>query len=242
MLAYELLNDMFRQHEFEIAAMNTPPPKVSKHDVDQFCKSCLILRSIYRHYQILFEEGGDLRHELQQSIAPTFFGDINHVLIQHLILTICKITDPEDSCGHKNLTVEFLINNADFSTAPNELDELKQLAKSMHAFRKRIEPARNKLIGHLDRRSVWEGKSLGGAEKSEWNQFWLDLQDFLQILHKRYIDSNGHFYLNTVDNPSDADMLVKALKQSTYFHTLSKDRRFTQQCADVAFNSKYSKA
>ena len=233
---------MFRQHEFDIAAVNTPPPIVSKHDVDQFSNSCVILRPIYRHYQILFEEGGDLRRELQQSIAPTFFGDLNHLLIQHLILSICKITDREDSGGHKNLTVEFLINNADFSTAPNELDELKQLAKSMHAFRKRIEPARKKLIGHLDRRSVWEGKSLSGAGKSDWNQFWLDLQDFLQILHKHYIDSNGHFYLNAVGYLSDADMLVKALKESTYFHTLLEDRRLTQQCADVAFNSKYSKA
>jgi hypothetical protein len=221
--------------------VNTPPPNVSKDDVDTFCNFCVFLRSIFRHSQILFEEGGNLRRELLQSVAPTFFGDMNHLLIEHLILKICKITDQE-SFGHKNLTVKFLINNADFSTAPSELDRLKQLADSMHAFRAKIVPARNKLIGHLDRHSVLEGKALGGAEKSEWNQFWLDLQEFLHILHKHYIDSNGHFYLNGVGYLSDADTLVKALKESTYFRALLEDTRFTQRCADAAFNSKYHEA
>jgi AbiU2 len=215
-------------------------PNVSKDDVEAFCNFCVFLRSIFRHSQILFEEGGNLRRELLQSVAPTFFNDINHLLIEHLILQICKITDPEESFGRKNLTVKFLINNADFSTAPSELDTLKQLADSMHTFRAKIVPARNKLIGHLDRHSVLE--ALGGAEKSEWNQFWHDLQDFLYIFHKHYVDPRGGFYLNGVSYLSDADSLVKALKESTYFHTLLDDKTLTKKSGDVAFASKYFEA
>ena len=70
-------------------------------------------------------------------------------------------------------------------------------------------------------------------------QFWLDLQDFLHILHKHYIDAGGHFYLNGVGYLSDAESLVKALKESTYFHGLMSDREITQKCANVAFGSKY---
>jgi hypothetical protein len=226
----------------EAAPVNTPPPNVSKDDVEAFCNFCVFLRSIFRHSQVLFEEGGDLRRELLQSVSHTFFNDMNHLLIEHLILMICKITDREETFRHKNLTVEFLINNADFSTAPSELDTLKQLADSMHTFRAKIVPARNKLIGHLDRLSVLEGKALGGVDTSEWNQFWLDLQDFLYIFHKHYIDPRGGFYLNGVGYLSDADSLVKALKESTYFRALLEDARLTQRCADVAFNSKYHEA
>jgi hypothetical protein len=135
--------------------------------------------------------------------------------------------------------VKFLINNSDFSTAPGELNKLKQLGDGMRAFRAKLVSARNRFVGHLDRHSVHDGKALGGTDKSEWDQFWLDLQDFLHIVHKHYIDPGGHFYLNGVGYLSDADSLVKALKESTYFHTLLSDRAITRKCADVAFGSKY---
>ena len=133
--------------------------------------------------------------------------------------------DPEESFGRKNLTVTFLVNNSDFSTAPGELERLKGLSDSMHAFRAKIVPARNRLIRHLDRHSVLDGKALGGADKDKWVQFWLDLQDLLHIMDKHYIDPAGHFYLNGVGYLSDADSLIKSLKESTYFHKLLHTER-----------------
>jgi transcriptional regulator with XRE-family HTH domain len=211
---------------------------VSKDDVESFCNFCVSLRSIWRHHQILFE-GTDLKRDLLQRIAPTFFGDINGLLIEHIILKICQITDPEESVGRKNLTIKFLMKNSDFSAVPGEYSKLKRLGDSMHAFRTKIVPARNRLIGHLDRESVLLGQPLGDAEPIVWNQFWLDLQDFLYIMHKHYVDSNGHFYLNGVGYLSDADALVKALKESTYFHALLDDKETMKKSGEVAFNSKF---
>jgi transcriptional regulator with XRE-family HTH domain len=239
--------------EFELmkAAPSTPvvnstgaaiTSDVSKADVEAFCNFCVLLRSTFRHYQIIFEEGADLRRELLQGIAHTFFGDLNLMLIEHMILQICKITDPEETAGHKNLTVTFLLNNCDLPAASAELTKLRKLSDSMHGFRAKIIPARNKLIGHLDRHSVLDGKSLGEADKKLWTQFWLDLQDFLNILHKRYVDPQGVFRWKDIAQLSDAERLVKALKESTYFQTLLADKTLTSKCADVAFGSKYSQA
>jgi AbiU2 len=139
---------------------------------------------------------------------PIFFHDIHYLLQRNLVLVICNITDPAGTGDHTNLTVEFLIKYSDFSSAPNTSDKLKELDESMRAFRKKI--ARNKLIAHLDRESVQLGQPLGGAPQEDWLQFWLDLQDFLYIMHKRYVDPNSHFYLNAIAQ-SDAEMLVEAL-------------------------------
>jgi len=98
------------------------------------------------------------------------------------------------------------------------------------------------LIGHLDLESVRLDQKLGAAEPDEWNQFWLDLQDFLQIMHKHYIDPGGHFYLNAVCYLSDADNLVQALKESTYFRALLDNKETTKKSAEVAFNSKFYEA
>lgn len=218
--------------------MTANAPNVTAADVEAFSSACVSLRAFGRHFQIIFE-GSDLKRELLQSISPTFFKDLNILLIEHLILQICKITDPEETMGRKNLTIKFLLQNSDFSSTPGDLDNLKCLSESMHNFRTKILPARHKLIGHLDRESVLLGQSLGGADQSDWHQFWLDLQDFLQIIHKRYVDPSGHFYLNGIGYISDADSLIKALKESTYFHVLLEDKTLTRKVADTAFSSKY---
>jgi hypothetical protein len=221
--------------------VNTTSPDISTKDVDAFCNFCTHLRAVYRHFQILFEET-TTRRELLAEVADTFFYDLNQILFGHLILQICMITDPEQSGGSKNLTIAFLVNNSDFSTNPDKVNELKQLNDRIHKFREKILPARNKFIGHLDRHSVLNVQELGAANRSEWNQFWLDLQDFVHILHKHYIDANGHFYLDEIGDLSDADKLITALKESTYFRTLQNDSELARKCADVASNSKYYEA
>ncbi len=144
--------------------------------------------------------------------------------------------------GKKNLTVQFLVNHANFSTTPNEFDKLSACASRMSIFRKKVVIARNRLIGHLDRKAVLAGIPLGAAAEGEWNQFWLDLQDFLYILQRRYVDPSGQFYLNGISQPSDADLLVKALRESTFFNDIMRDNTLWAKVADVPFASKYLEA
>lgn len=238
---YELVRAATDEH----VAPPEPPvvtTNVSQEDVKAFCAICESLLATRHHFQILFEEGGELRRELLQQTSPFFFNDLNEMLIEHLILQICKITDPEESFGRKNLTINFLISNSDFSNAAGELQELGRLNKSIQAFREKILPARHKLISHIDRGSVLAGKSLGGTDQNSWDQFWRDLEEFTRILHRRYVDPDFDYRLNEIALLSDADSLVKAIKESTYFWTLLKDTKFTEKCADVALGSKYSEA
>lgn len=144
--------------------------------------------------------------------------------------------------GRRNLTVHFLTENADFSTSPKTLAKLTRIVARIQTFRKRIVPARNKLIGHLDLDAALGRKSFGGASIAAWHRFWLDLQDFVTIMHTRYVDARAPFYLNGVGMVSDADQLVKALKESTYFRVLLADRSVTRMVSDAALNSKYYEA
>jgi hypothetical protein len=174
-----------------------------------------------------------------QNTAHKFFCDLDRLLIEHLILQICKLTDPEITRGRRNLTIPFLVNNADFAATPRDMAKLKKIAARIDKFRKRIVPARNKLISHLDLDAAHRPKSLGGASVAAWRKFWLDLQDLVTILHKRYVDARVPLCLNGVAMISDADQLVQAIKESTYFRVLLDDRDLTRRVSDVAFSSKY---
>jgi hypothetical protein len=220
----------------------TPGPRpVTRKDVKKFVDHCVILRAFWIHYETMFD-GSDLKRELLESTAQKFFRDLNLMLIQHLILQICKLTDPESTTGRRNLTVQFLIKNADFSASPHELAKLKKIAAQIDAFRMRILPARHKFISHLDLDAALGRKSLGGASIVAWRRFWLDLRDFLAIMYKRYVDSRVTFYLDGIGGMSDASEVLKALKESTYFRALLDDETLTRKVADIAFNSKYHAA
>lgn len=119
---------------------------------------------------------------------------------------------------------------------------LEWLSERMHDFRKLIEPARNRFISHLDLESVRIGEPLGDAPRERWLDFWIDLQEFLHIMYKHHVHPNGHFYLNAVGMMSDADQLVKALRESKYFWALLEDRATTRLASDAANKSKYYEA
>jgi len=73
-------------------------------------------------------------------------------------------------------------------------------------------------------------KPLGAASDAEWKQFWLDLQDFLDLLLLHH-GANGHFYLNAVGNMSDADSLLTALRNAKLFHAVMEDHEITMRAA-----------
>jgi hypothetical protein len=220
--------------------MTSIDPQDLKADVEALCNYCVRLRAHWRHFQILYE-GTELERELLQRTANNFFGDLNHLLIEHLILQICKITDEAKTREHENLTIKYLVEKTTPFIASEEVKTLSSLSDSIHAFRAKIVSARNKYIGHLDRASVLEGKPLGQASPDEWSQFWLDLQEFLHLMHERYVDPKSVFYLNGVVGLSDAEALVDALRESTFYRILENDRATMQKCVDVATSSKFSK-
>lgn len=155
----------------------------TKEDAQAFIDSCVLLWSQWVHFTTLFK-GSDLKRELLQTTAPTFFDDLNGLLIEHLVLHICRLTDEAQTMGRKNLTVKFLLEYSDWWNAPDTLAKLKPISDSIHNFRKRILPARRWFIAHLDLSAVRLQEPLGAASDAEWRQFWFDLQDFLELIFR----------------------------------------------------------
>jgi hypothetical protein len=209
----------------------------TKEDAEAFCGSCVSLRALWEHYRTLFE-GSDLKRELLQTTAPVFFGDLNMIFIEQLVQRICRLTDNAQTMGRKNLTIKFLVDHTDFSTAPATLDKLRALSDAIHRFRDRIVEARNRYISHLDLEAVRLDKPLGAALDAEWLHFWRDLQDFLDLLLQRH--GMKHFYLNGMGNMSDADSLLTALRNAKLFHAVLEDHAITTQAMRAADMSRFA--
>lgn len=204
-------------------------------DIAVFANNCVFMRSIYLHGQILFEASSDKDKARMAQAASTFFGDINRMIVEYMILQVCKITDPaRDFRKNDNHTIAFLLQHYDFSADPAKAQRLAQLDGRLQAFRQKLLPARNKLISHADRDAILAGHALGGASQSEWNQFWLDLQDVVCIIYEKVFGTP--FYVNGVAMLSDAEGLLKALKHGACFDQLVNNGppALTHRCADLA--------
>lgn len=212
----------------------------TKEDVRDFAAECLLLRSEWAHFVMLFK-GSKLKRELLEITAPKFFNDLYRLFVEHFVQHACRLTDNAQTMGRKNLTVKFLIEHSDFSTAPSRLDEVRRISESIHSFRDVIREARNRFISHLDLEAVRLGDPLGRASLDRWQQFWLDLQDFLDLMHRHHVDPNGRFELNGADTMSDAFSMLDALRHALLFDAVVRHWEIGPRARRVANESKYAK-
>ncbi|MHC4527996.1 MAG: AbiU2 domain-containing protein, partial [Planctomycetota bacterium] len=154
--------------------------------VKRFCDQCCWVKVVYNEYCILYESGKTMRHALLNEIAQNFFYQLQGILIDYLYLNICKLTDPPGCGKQKNLTVKYILERVD-PQIQNELG-LEELSERIHEFRNYIVDARRKLIAHLDVDAILSKKRLGAFPKTANEQFWADLQEFVNRIHRHYLD------------------------------------------------------
>ena len=204
-------------------------------DISIFINDCVFARSIYLHGLALFEQSTDRDKQRMSRTAEVLFGDLWQVIREYMILQVCKMTDPaRDGRGNDNHTVAFLLEHYDFSSDPALNGRLTTLRAKLESFGAKLRPARNKLISHADRGARLAANPLGGVAQDDWNWFWLDLQDFICLVHLKVI--GAPFYLNGVAALTDAHGLLKALKHAECFDELLSDPSLTQKCAELALD------
>ncbi len=169
----------------------------------------IYLIQTFNTYNDLFEASDEVERVLRKS-AERFFGDINTIMIEYMILVVCRLTDPPTTSGKPNLTIphmnKLLCKDGFFSS------EIRKLSDRIMAYRKLLEPVRNKIVAHIDRDTYIKDLTLGGHSKEEMTRFFEN--DLLQYFDKvaEAIDVTPILDLNTRCS-GDALDLRKTLKR-----------------------------
>jgi HEPN superfamily AbiU2-like protein len=201
-------------------------------EVRDFSAHSAYIRSVYVLATHIWRDSSEAQRKLMESTAPSFFDYMGQVLAEYVVLAACRVTDPAKDGRNENLTLETFVNTFGAgSQTGKQLDELRQ---QMLAHRKKVQPARHKLIAHADREAIRQGKSLGLASWREWDAFWAALRKFIIILNESALGTP--YDIEVAGVPGDAAMVLKSLHQSRYFETLLRegDKAVKAACLTVA--------
>ena len=191
---------------------------VSKQDVANFSNHCVYIRSVWSFATSIWRDSAEEERKTMESIAPLFFEDFAQVLSEYVVMAACRVTDPAtDRQNNENFTVEMFVES--FSSDPETYKRLDELHQRMKKLRKKIEPARHKLVAHADRETIRSGKPLDGASWQEWDDFWTALADFVRVLNEKVVGEP--FEIDAGGVLGDAQSFMKAFRQSKCFEALA---------------------
>ncbi len=186
--------------------------------IDRFCTACQDVWMAYELYASLIETDQHI-FKLCHSIAPKFFEALNEIMIGHLVLQFCKITDPANIGKKSNLTTNYAVEKIDWP------DDVRQKLQAINAglmeFRRYIEPARSKWHAHFDLSARFNRfRELGNFPEGADKQFLQDLQTFVDIAFGHF--NNGAPCPIDVGMSTDTHELIRALEKSVIFDRCSK--------------------
>ena len=191
------------------------PPELAR-SFSQLSADVIRLSARWDLYRQLFSLG-PLRVQLLERTAASFFMVLNFVLLDDIVLGMCRLFDPPRSGSNDNLVLKVLLEHLE-EVAPELEQEMSRRLAPMVAKVKPLRAARHKRIAHRDRALALglepEGY-LPSFSRPMVGELLGEVQAFLNAIESHF-DHRTIAYDHIV-NPDGADALVQHLVQAVEF-------------------------
>ena len=182
---------------------------------DKLREQAIELRQIYNTFDSLFSTDAEIENVLRKS-AVWFFHDLNSMMIQYLILLICRLTDPPKTTGRQNLTIPWMTeviceNDSVDQEIKSKIIELDECLRNYGQLLKLI---RNKIVSHIDRETYAYERTLGGHSEEEMWDFFDNLQKYFDVVGN--VIGVGPLDFRNSSCQGDVHDLLKVLRRGLY--------------------------
>lgn len=191
-----------------------------KEEFEAFFNIAWHSRHMFCMYCRLYEEDED-RIALLNRVAGEFFGDLQKMWHEHVLLDICKLTDSSKG----DLTINYFLSKISDKFTDDEKRKKKEFDLLCENLQKKFKPARNKIIAHIDKGTLLAGNSLGGLSCEEQqiglpmhqiiDQFYDKLEEIINIVSSKLCGNSVEEYLKPLDPTGNAtEELISFLKRN----------------------------
>lgn len=180
----------------------------TKDSFNAFRVESIWLRSLYDTSIGLYSSGKET-DELLKRVAPLFFADLNHILLEYWVLLVCRLTDPAQTMGRENLTAQNLL--ASLNTLELLTAEIQAEAAELQKYRDLLNNARNRVVSHADKETFLNPALLGEHSEPQVAEFLKHLQLFNDLVGQAL--GEGPLDFSGTSAPGDVYDLLHALKK-----------------------------
>ncbi|MCA8987728.1 MAG: hypothetical protein KDA78_08825 [Planctomycetaceae bacterium] len=151
--------------------------------------------------------------DLLNNSAPTFFGMLQFLWLDYVVLEICSLTDPPRSYGRDNLVLRQLYEMLDPQRDADLRRELRECGRSIDEACGKLRMIRNRRIAHKDQRTA-----LGAYQSPILGVSRQDVEDALAAMRAYANNFRMHFLGSEMSYeefilPDDARSLLNILQQ-----------------------------
>ena len=177
-------------------------------------EQAIVLRQTFNTFDTLFSADLKIENILRKS-AAWFFDDLNSIMIEYLILLICRLTDPPETAGNTNLTIPWMTEVVCEHADRDVMSKILKIDECLRNFGQSLRPIRNKIISHIDRETYMYERSLGDHSEKETREFFDNLQKYFDAVGIA-IGVGPLDFLNS-SCQGDVHDLIKVLRQGLEF-------------------------
>ena len=160
----------------------------------------------WQEYRALFGTSQD-RINFLNDAAPAFFGDLQEMFRDDVLLHLCRLTDPPKSAGKPNLTLATLISLISDVEIREKFIELFGTAKDKTAFAREW---RNRRVAHREFPAVVDSHSLTPGSRQDVEAALGAIRDAVNFLELHYLKSTLR-YEHSIGALGGVDALLRCL-------------------------------
>jgi AbiU2 len=165
-------------------------PAISASVATEFCKLCGWAYESWRNRVELIDRNPRIV-ELKASWAADTLGRLGQINHEHALLQIAKLHDRAITGGKITLGLDYIVNYGGWSAQTQA--RLGVLRTRLDKFAEQLRKARNETLAHNDLAAVVSGGVLGEFAPSEDDAYFLDLQEFVNIVHDEVVGGPWQF-------------------------------------------------
>lgn len=160
------------------------------------------------------------RHAVMNSAAPAFFAMLHSLLLDDVVLRICKLVDPAEGGPHKarrkNLSLRAAITEASARLTPVALTEANTLADALDKITEPFKQWRHRRVAHEDHLTAIGDEILPPLSFADVEQSFNSAIKIMQLLDPLAAD-NEYCYDGKIAM-GDGEGLLYALRCAHQYH------------------------
>jgi hypothetical protein len=197
---------------------------VSERSYEELSKEVTWLNLKWDCYVALYESK-ESRIDLTNEAAPEFFGTIQELLLESVLLNITRLCDPASTCIRgeliENLTLDNLIESLNDVSFCSNINTLFYEVKKSEAFAR---DQRRKIIAHRDKnQALGQGKQLEQVTKDKIVKAINDITTLINCIGTRYFDTTYDY--SGEDGQLYAESILYCIKDGIQYEKERMNKR-----------------